>query len=346
MSVNVEFLKIRYPPEFLPYAQSISITSSTAGLLELVDAYVPSEEQNRIVAWVKSIYMARLPDSELEWEIDNRVVAVNKVSAFPGRPIDVWRGAYNKLTIRLRYGSGVGPIDIPFAISIGGFRTSILQKILTFQELSDEEKELATKYGLFTMLSIRRLGPYNVEEDFDYVDEVEVEISSAHTIFRESVPSGWKIAILGITAEPTDSPSQCLLTIYRDEWKYEPVTTLDLFAMPGLEWLLPCRIISTKGIEVVADLPQPGTYYVRIRYAKSRITLYEKVMWGIKLTDVERRVAEKLKLWDWIKLGVKPMYMPVKLEMAPPMPTPKPPEVKPPTAPGPSPEEVEIEVIP
>ncbi|MEM2824178.1 MAG: hypothetical protein QXF69_08765, partial [Thermofilaceae archaeon] len=46
-----------------------------------------------------------------------------------------------------------------------------------------------------------------------------------------------------------------------------------------------------------------GTVRVRLVYGTGRLTLLEKAMWGLKLTDAERLQAERLNLEDRVRAG-------------------------------------------
>jgi hypothetical protein len=84
----------------------------------------------------------------------------------------------------------------------------------------------------------------------------------------------------------------------------DDVLNLDLYCLPSLDWETPVRVVSLEKLEVKLDAKVSGTYNVRVTYGIGRLTLPDKIRWGLDLTAEERRVAEEEGLFEKVRVGL------------------------------------------
>ena len=82
------------------------------------------------------------------------------------------------------------------------------------------------------------------------------------------------------------------------------VDSLDLYCLPSLSYEAGVRVVALEKLEATLDVRTAGTYYVRLVYGVGRLTLREKIMWGLDLTPDERALAEEQDLFDKVEAGV------------------------------------------
>jgi hypothetical protein len=92
-------------------------------------------------------------------------------------------------------------------------------------------------------------------------------------------------------------PTELYIDVKRDN-----IDTLhmDSSCLPDLPYKCPIRIVATEKMEITAS----SACSVRLTYGLGRITLSEKIRWGIELTPAERDIATKMDLFDKVGAGV------------------------------------------
>jgi hypothetical protein len=182
------------------------------------------------------------------------------------------------------------------------FRPTVLLKMQLGLRLTDEEVSLAEKYGLSRLLSLAKPTPYDIWEGIEEWRTVSVSLSSSGTLCRVLAPKGKKVILAGISATRPSSPASAYLTVNRDGT--DGVLNLDLYCLPSLDWEAPVRVVSLEKLEVKLDVKVSGTYNVRVTYGIGRLTLPDKIRWGLDLTAEERRVAEEENLFERVRVGL------------------------------------------
>ena len=237
--------------------------------------------------------------------MDNRLVDVVDVSATEG-VWDVQYGAQKTMKIEWENTGGAGG-DLRLAMTIAGMPNTILQKVLMGVELSEEEKDLANRTGFWSWFATKGHEPFKNDYDAQYLKVETRKVYGSMTVFSTTPPAGFKAVLLGIASTYSSLPGECMLSIYRGEESI-PVSTLDLYGMPGLDKWIPMRIVGLRGIRLVADVTG-GTHFIKIKYAISRISIPEKLRWGLPLDDWEREIVDQLNLLDYINVGIFPTQM-------------------------------------
>jgi len=182
------------------------------------------------------------------------------------------------------------------------FRPTVLLKMQLGLQLTDEERALAEKYGLPGLLSLAKPTPYDIREGIEEWRTVAVSLASSGTILRLPVPSGKKVVLAGVSAVRPSSPASAYLSVSRDD--VDDVLDLDLYCLPSLEWEAPVRVVSLEKLTVDLDVKTSGTYNVRVTYGIGRLTLPDKVRWGLDLTADERKIAEEEGLFERVRVGI------------------------------------------
>ena len=167
--------------------------------------------------------------------------------------------------------------------------------------LTQREAELAERFGLRQSLSVSVPEPYNLYSGVEELRTVAVKMTSSGTVVRVVAPKGKKLVLLGVSASRPASPASAYLNVTRDN---VDALSLDLYCLPSLEHEAPVRVVALEKLEATLDVRTAGAYYVRLVYGIGRITVREKIMWGIDLTPAERVLAEELDLYSKVEAGV------------------------------------------
>lgn len=190
----------------------------------------------------------------------------------------------------------------PWRHRVTVFRPTVLLKMQLGLQLSDEELSLAEKYGLPRLLSLAKPTPYDIWEGIEEWRAVSASLSTSGTLCRVLVPKGKKVILASVSASRPSAPASAYLTVSRDGT--DNVLNLDLYCLPSLDWEAPVRVVSLEKLEVKLDVKTSGTYNVRVTYGMGRLTLPDKVRWGLDLTEDERRIAEEEGLFEKVRVGL------------------------------------------
>jgi hypothetical protein len=169
-------------------------------------------------------------------------------------------------------------------------------KILLGLPLNDRDKQLDQKFGISDMISGYPAEPIDLLKGVEQIKSTAVSLTSAGTVFKQVVRKGWKLILLDISMVRGD-PGSLYIDVKRDN-----IDTLhiDSSCMPDLPYKCPIRIVATEKMEITAS----SACSVRLTYGLGRITLSEKLRWGIELTPTERDLATKMDLFDKVEAGV------------------------------------------
>jgi len=181
------------------------------------------------------------------------------------------------------------------------FKPTVAMKLQLGMRLTPDEEELATRYDVRTLLMLETPKPFNLSYGVEEWKTITVRLTSSGTVMRVSVPRNKKIILAGIAVERPPAPASAYLNVVRDN---VDVLHLDLYCLPGLEYVAPVRIVSTDSIEASLDVRTAGEYKVRLVYGIGRLTLTEKVMWRLDLTTAERTLAETQNLFEKVLVGM------------------------------------------
>jgi hypothetical protein len=181
------------------------------------------------------------------------------------------------------------------------FRPTVAMKLQLGLKPTDEELELARKYRVDELLRLRTPEPFNLYSGVEELRTVSVKLSVSGTVCRLVVPRGKKLILLGISATRPSTPTSAYLNISRDDID---VMSLDLYCLPSLSYEAPVRVVALDKLIAELDVRTPGNYYVRLVYGLGRLTITEKVMWGLTLSSEERALAEAQNIYEKVRVGV------------------------------------------
>jgi len=185
---------------------------------------------------------------------------------------------------------------------VGVFKPTIAMKMQLGLKLAPGEQELASKYRLTEALALATPAPFDPYAGIEEYRVVTAKLTASGTVLRLPAPRGKKVVLVGVAAQRPSAPAQAYLSITRD---YVDLPKLDLYCLPGLAQQAWLRVVSVDKLEVELDVKTSGTYYVRLVYGIGKLTVREKVMWGLELTATERQLAEAENLFEKVEVGVQ-----------------------------------------
>jgi hypothetical protein len=185
---------------------------------------------------------------------------------------------------------------------VGAFKPTVAMKMQLGMRLAPREQELASKYGLSEALQLAVPAPFDPHAGIEEYRVAAAKLTSSGTVLRAVAPPGKKIVLVGVAVQRPGAPGQAYLSISRD---YVDLPDLDLYCLPGLAQQAWLRVVAVYRLEVELDARASGTYYVRLVYGIGRLTVREKIMWGLELAATERQLAESEGLFEKAEVGVQ-----------------------------------------
>jgi len=286
---------IKYPPEAFLYASPIDLPAGETKVSEyfVMDGYVYV---------LQGLSFARTENVRARLIIDDKErVTLDDLSAIAGIDFEekIKLPATKSMQVRLYTPSAVTNLQYRHRVLV--MKASTLLKMRLGMALSTRDVELRTKYMLDEALQTSIPEPFRLDWGVEEFRELAVKATSSRSL-RLAVPDGYKLIILGLSAERPANPAQCYLNIERDD--IPKVVDVDLYCLPSLQYTAPLRVVVTDKAVINIDVKTSGTYRVRVIYGLGKITIPEKIMWGIELTGTERAIAEKYDLFNKIEAGV------------------------------------------
>jgi hypothetical protein len=296
MGVEVDIRKVaKYPPECFVSAMPVNLT---AGDNKVAEYFTPDK-------YVLSLYGVSFDntlgtDVSFYADVDGVTNTVQIPSAsFSVRGLDYEEELKVPVTktAKLRIYSPVNITGYRFRHRIAVLPKTTALKILLGLPLSERDKQLDQKFGISDMIASYPAEPIDLLKGVEQIKSVAVTLPpDGGTVFRQVVPRGWKLILLDMSMVPSDVGS-----LYIDV-KRDNIDTLhiDSSCMPEIPYKCPVRIVATEKMEITASSP----CFVRLTYGLGRITLSEKIRWGLELTQDERDLAAKMDLFDKVEAGV------------------------------------------
>jgi hypothetical protein len=170
-------------------------------------------------------------------------------------------------------------------------------KILLGLPLTDRDIELDSKFGISDTIASYPAEPVDLLKGVEQIKSTANVLTSSGTLFKQVVPKGWKLILLDISVVRPASPATLYIDVERDDID---ILHLDAYCLPSLEYRCPIRVVATDKIEITAS----GACTARVTYGLGRLTIAEKIRWGIDLTSKEKEIADKFGLFDRVEAGV------------------------------------------
>jgi len=281
---------VKYPPEVLLQARPVDLSKGSNIFAEYPrGTFVP-----RIIA-LDGVSFARYDGLSFHVDVDGHtdVVTVAAVGAAKGLNYEeeVKVPATMEMVMRFIAPAAISAYQVRYKLWVGN-PTTILKMLLGIP-LDVRDKELAAKYGLTDELALLRPPPFNPYQGLEMFKTVTARMTASGTIFRLTVPDGYKAVILDIAGERPASSAQAYVHIERDDWPATDDVGIDLYCLQGLSPTIgvwpryAMRIVALDRLLVELDGKGSGTYKVRLGYGLGKITVPEKIKWGITLTPEE-----------------------------------------------------------
>jgi len=297
----------RYPPEVFLYADTVDLLAGT----NTVTSYTNLDR----IGWVISFYGASftpLAGGVFSINVDgiSNIARIDDLGSVKGI-------GYEEEFKVAAFKSMVSMIYAPSATSGYAWRYKLrvdkstpLLKLLLQQTLTDRERSIAEEYGLESIVLRGLVEQFDPYTNLERIVTVAKSMSSTGTFIRVAVPDGYKLVLLDIAAERPASPDTLTLTVTRDYTTvFDP---LDAYCLPGVEhptWFnaryhSALRIVCVEELLVEATVSSGGPYKVRAVYGLGKLTIPEKVKWGLPLTDKERELAERENIYGLVEAGL------------------------------------------
>jgi len=294
MGVEVDIRKVaRYPPECFVSAMPVDLV---AGDNKVAEYFTPDK-------YVLSLYGVSFDkmysDVSFYADVDgvtNEVQIPNASFAVRGLDYEEELKVPITKTAKLRVYTSDNITGYLFRHRIAVLPKTTALKILLGLPLSDRDKQLDQKFGISDMISSYPAEPVDLLKGVEKIKSVAVTLTSVGTVFKQVVPKGWKLILLDMSVV-RKNPAELYIDVRRDN-----IDTLhiDSSCMPDLPYKCPIRIVATEKMEITAS----SSCAIRLTYGLGRITLSEKLKWGLELTPAERDLATKMDLFDKVEAGV------------------------------------------
>jgi len=176
------------------------------------------------------------------------------------------------------------------------------------EKLTNAERRLAEEFKIDENLATQVPAPFNPYQGIERVLTFSSRLTASGSILRYPAPEGYKLILLDLAAYRPSASAQAYLKVTRDD--IPALEEIDLYCMQGLEnpiGLYPkyaIRIVAVDYLDIELDVKVSGTYRIRTVVGIGKLTLPEKIKWGIELTPTEEAMADRLRLEDKIKVGI------------------------------------------
>ena len=213
-------------------------------------------------------------------------------------------------TLAITLASDVGAGDIAGQIVRHTMRITkptVYEKIRYGLRLSDEEKELDEKYGISKKIDsgiMKMLDGTQFLQIKEYATRITAAAGVNPIIGRElHATTGKKVVLLGVTSDAPIAPDTVFIRVDRDE--YDEIQNYDTFALPTVSEMQKMYIPATDMIRLtLLNTPAVVNHLVRYKYGIAKISLLEKVKWGLHVEDEEQAIIDELELENIAKAGV------------------------------------------
>lgn len=307
MVARIDPKRAKLYPEELP--EAIATTASASGVS--VSSYAAFSP---FAMFLKSIMTGHTPDVTLRVDNDGgHAVIESPLVARPERrfaPVDI--ASYDSLDMWM-----LGSAYETFCTYVLRLtKMTVFEKIRYDLPLNSDESDLDREFEVSKKFSagvLRSLDVQQFKKVVEVAREVTVTAGSNTGVGRiVNVKSGEKAVLLGISADSGmvsdkyggPGADDTYITLNRDKIDTAHIQ-LDIAAMPGIDYEVPCYIPAVDRHEVIVESTTGITNLpVRYRYGIADLTLLEKIKWERPIDDSEWQIITELGLEDAIKAGM------------------------------------------
>jgi len=263
------------------------------------------------IAQLKELATSRNPATTVRVSVDGAAEVINAATLARydydvSEEVDLT--TLSSLAITLASDVGAGAIAgqiVRHAIKIT--KPTVYEKIKLGMRLSDEEKELDEKYGISKKIDsgiMKMLDSTQFLKIKEYATRITAAAGGNPIIGREiHATTGMKVVLLGVTSDAPLAPDTVFIRVDRDA--YDEIQNYDTFALPTVSEMQNVYIPATDMIRLtLLNTPAVANHLVRYKYGIAKISLLEKVKWGLPIEDKEQAIIDELELESIAKAGV------------------------------------------
>jgi len=217
-------------------------------------------------------------------------------------------GCLRDLIVRARAISAVSNFAFRYLVKVAHAKP--VYKLLFRGSLTPREKALAERLGLTESTAAFPSDVWNPYKGVVDIKFQAISVSTSGVVLRVTPPGGYKAVLLGITSERPSSPNSFKIYVSRDG--IDHIMELDAYGLPTQTtwWGSPAwntmKVVALDELLIESEVLSGGPYKVRIVYGMTPINIAEKIAWGLELSEEEKRIAEKHRLYDYVEAGVLP----------------------------------------
>lgn len=285
-----------YPPEVFPVADAVNLLAGDNNMLE----YTSLKVRNTIVSLCG--ISTQKADARIHIIADN--IEAMKSDLRPSRGLDyndeVRISANDSMLLKVYSATAINSFASRFLIRMDR-ATPLVRKYYNLQ-LDSRDLELLSKYNISDVVS----SEYNPYSDNVYrISTVYRSLTSGGTVFRERVKPGEKISILDISVDDRPDPDTANIIISRDgliDLELDACCMPTISLSSGSRYVSTCKITAVDDVIVSVDTSEP--IGIRVVYLVGKLSLEEKVKWGLKLTQEEQKIAASKNLMELAEVGL------------------------------------------
>ncbi|MEM2529032.1 MAG: hypothetical protein QXG40_06510, partial [Ignisphaera sp.] len=282
MTSSIDVRKITsYPPEIFPYAKPFDLLAGDNKVFE----YTGLSARPPYIASLYSASFSAINGLNFRVAVDGvtDVVRIDDLGSTRGldENEEFKVAAKDSMTAYIYSPSAISSYQFRYTIRVD--KPNSLLKLLHGFPLDRRDEELIAKYDLKRLMATEPIEPYNPYIGIHRILTFAKALNISGTVLRLPVPSGMKAILLNIAMLRPTASGQALLTLERDRQGFN-VFELDPYCLQGLVDNYPIRIVCLE--EMLVELSViSGTHKVRLVVGLGKLTIPEKILWGIELTS-------------------------------------------------------------
>lgn len=186
-------------------------------------------------------------------------------------------------------------------------KPTIYERIKYGLALNEDEKELDAQFGITKKINsgiMKMIDGTQFLKIEEFATRITVAAGVNPVIGRElHAATDKKVVLLGITSDAPVAPNTVFIDVDRDS--DVALQNYDTYALPTVSEMQKCYIPATDMIRLtLLNTPAIVNHLVRYRYGIAKITLLEKIKWGLYITEGEQLIIDDLDLENIAKAGV------------------------------------------
>ena len=275
---------VMYPPEVLFEGVVQSLPANAP--IDVFN-YQPTILRGKTVFFMQPAFNSQAISATLTYDTETLKFTLDNIKGLDYEE-DIRVPASNVLRFTLLSPS---TLTYAFRYKLAVYKSTPLIKLLTNQTLSEDEKAILQKYDVPSSIQVEIPTMRNPLEG---IEKLYIKNGASGTIVDAYPKPNEKLVLLSISVQRPASTGSYVY-IERDDVAFDP---MDATTFPALSYNYFVRIVALKHLKVTSDVP------CKVTYGSARITIPEKIRWGIKLTSEEESIADKYDLKNRVLAGI------------------------------------------